>query len=65
MYSSVFPGKMWIPLFFKGNGLHLDAVLGGQDTDHVKTEHVKSGRFRGHFLGHFLGHLHGTRCGSR
>ena len=38
--------------------------LTGQRTEHVKTGHVKTDRFRGHFRGRFRGHPRGTFRGD-
>ena len=38
--------------------------INGQRTEHVKTGHVKTDRFRGEFRGHFRGHPRGTFRGD-
>ena len=61
-WSLQVPNSQWMFFFV---GVAPSTVLNfGQRTEHVKTGHAKTDRFRGHFCGHFRGHPRGTFRGA-
>ena len=53
-------GNRCSPALFDHKAIVRPAALTGQRTEHVKTGHVKTDRFRGHFRGHFRGTWDGS-----